>query len=103
MRAVQCKVAWGGAVSHLWAQRNNYIHGGHPKTEESIMQLIKWEVRAHIAGRANFKNSVLNRALCCSWGSLFHVLFKNPSINVCLVGSLSCRVAVELQGTLLLV
>ena len=68
LRAVLFKLAWGAALYHLWVQRNNHIQGGHLKTEESLLQGIELEVRLRVAGGAHFKNSILNRALCYSWG-----------------------------------
>lgn len=61
--------------------RKQHIHGGQRRTEESLMQLIKWEGRACVAARARFKNSIMNRALCfvVLGGFLNRVLLKVPS------------------------
>ncbi len=45
------------------------------KSEESVLQMIKWEVRGKIEGKGSYINSVQNRVLCCV--GAFHQCSKN--------------------------
>jgi hypothetical protein len=39
------RLSLGAIVDQLWRQRNELMHHNTPRTEESIIAQIKWEVR----------------------------------------------------------
>ena len=55
-------------IHHIWLQRNAIIHGGHVKTEEQIIKLIRKDVKARSENVFSYCDSILNRVLCCNWG-----------------------------------
>lgn len=67
LHSTLCKLSLGAIVYHLWRQRNNLLHGNIPKTEESIVAQIKWEVRSKIVATGAVKRSPLNCKLVQNW------------------------------------
>ena len=64
MRANLCKLAIGSKVYNIWRYINEIKHGSHPKTEEQVVQQIKWEIRSRVMGKQNFNRTVGNERLC---------------------------------------
>jgi Ser-tRNA(Ala) deacylase AlaX len=64
MRANLCKLAIGSKVYNIWRYINEIKHGSHPKTEEQVVQQIKWETRSRMMGKNNFNRTVGNDRLC---------------------------------------
>ncbi len=52
-----CILCLGAAVYNLWKQRNAILHGSTVYTEEDLLSMIIWEVRARILVKGNFKKS----------------------------------------------
>jgi superfamily II helicase len=67
LKSSLCKLCLGGAVYHLWHQRNALLHGHTLKTEEAIVEQIKWEVRSRIFAKGSAKSSVRNLDLVYRW------------------------------------
>ena len=68
LKSVICKTALWPTVYHLWQLKNSILHQGKINSEEFIIRTIKWEVKERVESKGGFCNSLLNRALCCSWG-----------------------------------
>ena len=68
MRSNICRLGLWAAVYHIWLQHNAIIHGGHIKTEEQIIKLIRKDVKARSENMLSYCDSILNRVLCCNWG-----------------------------------
>jgi hypothetical protein len=47
----------GAAVYNLWKQRNATLHGSNVISEEALLSRIKWEVRARILVKGNYKKT----------------------------------------------
>jgi hypothetical protein len=58
LRVNLCKLAFGAVVYHLWKQRNN------------------WVIRTRVMGAEKFKNSSVNKDICCRWGLQDSILCK---------------------------
>jgi hypothetical protein len=65
---------WSAVTYHIWAQRNARTHGGIPKSDEGLIQVIKWEIRTRMAAKDRIPKSLLNRVLCCNWGTTTSVI-----------------------------
>lgn len=48
---------------HIRIQRNKNVHNEQVKSEESIVQSIKWEIKVRVAAKGRFSGPGLNRAL----------------------------------------
>ncbi|XP_062173706.1 uncharacterized protein LOC133879186 [Alnus glutinosa] len=46
------KLCFGAFVYQLWKQRNAFLHGRIPKSEEAIIMQIKWEVKSRTLAKA---------------------------------------------------
>uniref|UniRef100_A0A2N9FNM3 Reverse transcriptase domain-containing protein n=1 Tax=Fagus sylvatica TaxID=28930 RepID=A0A2N9FNM3_FAGSY len=68
MRAIVCKVAWWATVYSLWSQRNAIIHAGQIKSEDQLLNIIKRDVKNRLHSKNGFRDTILNRILCCNWG-----------------------------------
>lgn len=64
LEAVISKLSWGGAVYHIWRQRNDL----KPRSEERLQQDIAWAVRNRILGKEKFKRGEKNVVICNNWG-----------------------------------
>ena len=47
-------MVYDSTVYNIWRNSNEIKHGSQLKTEEQVMQKIKWEVRAQILGKGKF-------------------------------------------------
>ncbi len=43
-----CRLVLQAAVYHLWRLRNDLCHGNTPRTEETLVAQIQWEVRSRL-------------------------------------------------------
>jgi hypothetical protein len=59
---------WLYYVQYIWWIRKELKHGNQPKTDEKILQKIKWEVRARILGKGKSRTEG-NERICCKWGT----------------------------------
>ena len=83
MKATVCKLAWWAIVYYLWSQRNAVLHVGQIKTEDQIINIIKKDVKTRLQSKECFKNTILNRIMCCNWGICIERFSKRW--NCCLV------------------
>jgi hypothetical protein len=65
IRANLGRLCLGSTVYNLWKQRNALLHNSSPKTEESLMNCIRWEVRSRLMANGQFKH--LNHSLVFRW------------------------------------
>jgi hypothetical protein len=65
VRANLGRLCLGSTVYNIWKQKNAILHNSSPKTEESIMDCIRWEVRSRLVANGQFKN--LNHTLVFRW------------------------------------
>uniref|UniRef100_A0A2N9GI14 Uncharacterized protein n=1 Tax=Fagus sylvatica TaxID=28930 RepID=A0A2N9GI14_FAGSY len=49
---------------------NARIYQGHVKSDEDVVQSIKWDVKERIEFCKSVKKSVRNRVLCFNWGAV---------------------------------
>lgn len=68
MLASLCCLVVGATIYNLWRNCNEIRHGGHPLSEEKILQHIYWEVQARVAGKWKFCKMAGNVELCYCWG-----------------------------------
>uniref|UniRef100_A0A2N9IBN2 Reverse transcriptase domain-containing protein n=1 Tax=Fagus sylvatica TaxID=28930 RepID=A0A2N9IBN2_FAGSY len=68
MRAIVCKVAWWATGYSIWSQRNAIIHAGQIKSEDQLLNSIKRDVKNRLHSKNGFRDTILNRILCCNWG-----------------------------------
>jgi len=59
------RLCLGSTVYNLWKQRNALLHNSSPKTEEALMDCIRWEVRSRLMANGQFKH--LNHSLVFRW------------------------------------
>jgi hypothetical protein len=67
MMDVLCRLVLRSTVYGIWRAKNEIKHHGQPKTEESILKLICWEVGSRISGKRSFKKTRENLSLCQNW------------------------------------
>ena len=60
---VSCHGELQSSSLHIWIQRNKNVHSKQVKSEESIVQSIKWEIKVRVAAKGRFSGPGLNRAL----------------------------------------
>jgi hypothetical protein len=58
-----CKLYLGATVYNLWRQRNDLVHDNVPRTEESIVACIRWEVRSKMMAGLHAKVTARNLQL----------------------------------------
>jgi hypothetical protein len=61
----------GAAVYNLWRQRNALLHSSSVATEEALLSKIKWEIRARLLVKGDFKGTRENLRLAQLWNLLF--------------------------------
>jgi hypothetical protein len=67
LQATICKLCFGATIYHLWRHRNDLSHGNVPRSEEKLIQQIKWDVRSRLVARYSAKISVKNLLLVQKW------------------------------------
>jgi len=65
IRANLGRLCLGSTVYNLWKQRNSLLHNSLPKTEEALMDSIRWEVRSRLMVNGQFKH--LKHSLVFCW------------------------------------
>ena len=68
MRAIVCKEAWWATVYSLWSQRNVIIQAVQIKYEDQLLNIIKRDVKNRLHSKNGFRDTILNRILCCNRG-----------------------------------
>jgi len=51
LQVLVCKLCLAATVCHLWRLRNDLCHGNTPRTEETLVAQIQWEVRSRLLFR----------------------------------------------------
>jgi hypothetical protein len=59
------RLCLGSTVYNIWKQRTTILHNSSPKTEESLMDCIRWEVRSRLVANGQFKD--FNHTLVFCW------------------------------------
>jgi len=62
-----CRLCLGATIYHLWRHRNDLLHGNTPRSEELLVQQVKWEVRSRLIARCSAKRIVHSRMLVRKW------------------------------------
>jgi hypothetical protein len=69
------RLSLGAIVDQLWRQRNELMHHNTPRTEESILAQIKWEVRSRFMAKGSFKCFRKNLIRTCFSVELFFGMY----------------------------
>ena len=67
---VVCKIAWSIVVSYVWLQRNAPIFSGNIKSKETILLMIRRDIKAQVefVKRENFVTKQSN----VNWGEFLY-------------------------------
>jgi len=71
LRAVLGRLCFGAAVYHIWKQRNDLLHNNTPRTEEAILNRVRWEARARIVAKGKISHFRKNMNLVAKWNLHF--------------------------------
>jgi hypothetical protein len=67
LKASLGRLCLGATVYHLWWQRNDLLQCNTPRTEDSILVQINWDVRARVLAKGKFKSLGKNLELVYRW------------------------------------
>lgn len=67
LRATICRLCFGATIYNLWRHRNDLLHGNTPRSEELLVQQVKWEVRSRLIARCSAKKIVNSMLLVRKW------------------------------------
>jgi hypothetical protein len=67
VHATICRLCFGATIYHLWRHRNDLLHGNTPRSEELLVQQVKWEVRSRLIARCSTKKIVNRMLLVRKW------------------------------------
>jgi hypothetical protein len=64
LQVLVCKLCLATAVYHLWRLKNYLYHGNTPRTEETLVAQIQWEVRnRHLFRRKGERSAMATRLM----------------------------------------
>jgi hypothetical protein len=66
LHAIICSLCFGATIYHLW-HRNELLHGNTPRSEELMVQQVKWEVISRLIARCSAKKIVNSMLLVRKW------------------------------------
>jgi hypothetical protein len=55
VKATTIKLCFAGVTYNLWLYRNALLHGQSPKSEESLLSKIIWEVKVRLLAKFSSK------------------------------------------------
>lgn len=76
MKFVVCRLTLWSAMYHIWTHRNARIHQERVQSEETIVKMIRWEMKCKKES-GSYYNTIQNRVNAV-FGE-FPVLFYNTS------------------------
>ena len=79
LKAVLCKLVMAATVYHICLQWNARVHRGHVKSEDAIVNSIKWDVKTRIEFCKKVKLLLQNKVLCVF--SFYNSSLKNQRIK----------------------
>jgi hypothetical protein len=78
LHATICRLCFGTTNYYLWRHRNDLLHVNTPRSEEVLVQQMKWEVRSRLLARCSAKKIVNSLLLVRKWGLQPFTLCVNP-------------------------